>query len=81
MKRRLNDGHDLKVVGSTPIHPGLVVASSLKMLHDDFLCLVESNKQQIEKVTSKIQAQNLETKAFPKRVWIRSTHSASVFVL
>ena len=35
------------------------------MLHDNYLCLVESNKQQIEEVGSKIQAENLETRATP----------------
>ena len=48
------------------------------MLHDDYLCLVESGKQQIKEVRSKIQPENLETKATPKRVRIRPTHSASV---
>ena len=42
------------------------------------LCLVESNKQQIKEVRSKIQAENLETKTIPKRVWIRPKHSSSV---
>ena len=48
------------------------------MLRDNFLCLVESNEQQIEEVRSKIQAGNSETRATPKRVWIRPMHSASV---
>ena len=43
-----------------------------------YLCLVESNKQQIEEVRSKIQAENSETQATPKRVRDRPTHSASV---
>ena len=47
------------------------------MLHDDYLCLVESGKQQIKEVRSKIQPENLEVKATPKRGWIRPTHSAS----
>ena len=59
-------------------NPSLVVASLNKTLHDHYLCLVESNKQQIEKVRSKILAENLETRATPKRVWIRPLHSASV---
>ena len=54
----------------------MVVASLDKMLHDDYLCLVESGKQQIKEVRSIIQPENLETKATPKRVWIRPTHSA-----
>ena len=58
--------------------PKLVVASLDKMLHDNYLCLVESNKQQIKEVRSKIQAENSETKATSKRVWIRPIHSASV---
>ena len=48
------------------------------MLHDNYLCLVESNKPQIEKVNNKIQAENSETRATPKRVWIRFMQSASV---
>ena len=47
------------------------------MLYDDYLCLVESGKQQIKEVRSKVQAENLETKGNPERVWIRPTHSAS----
>ena len=73
---RVVRSHDRTVDGSTS-HPNLVVASLDKMLHDNYLCLVESNKQQI-KDRSKIQAEDLETKATPQRVWIRPTHSASV---
>ena len=40
------------------------------MLHDDYLYLVESYKQRIEEVRSKIQAENLETRATSKRVRI-----------
>ena len=40
----------------------IVVASLDKMLHDNYLCSVESNKQQIKGVRSKIQAENSETK-------------------
>ena len=43
-------------------HPSLVVTSLNKMLHDNYLCLVESNEQQIEKIKSKIQAENSETR-------------------
>ena len=56
-------------------HPSLVAASLDKMLHDNYLCLVESNKQQIEDVGSKIHAENSETRATPKRVWIRPMRS------
>ena len=35
------------------------------MLHDDYLCLMESGKQQIKEVRSKIQPENSETKATP----------------
>ena len=45
MERRFYDDHDRKFSGSTR----LVVASFNKMLHDDYLCLVESGKQQIKK--------------------------------
>ena len=39
---------------------------------------MESNKQQLKEVESKIQPENSETKATAKRVWIRPTYSASV---
>ena len=39
---------------------------------------MESDKQKIEEVRSKILAENSETKATPKRAWIRPMHSASV---
>ena len=35
--------------------PSLVVASLDKMLHDDYLCLVESGKQQMKEVTRKFK--------------------------
>ena len=44
----------------------LVVASLDKMLYDNYLCLVKSNKQQIEEVRGQIQAENLETRVTPK---------------
>ena len=39
---------------------------------------MDSNKQQIVEVRSNIQAENSETRSTPKRVWIRTTHSAFV---
>ena len=51
-------------------HPSLAAVSLDKMLHDDYSCLVESDKQQIKEVRSKTQPRNFETKATPKRVWI-----------
>ena len=48
------------------------------MLHDKYLFLVESNKQQIEEVRSKIPAENSETRTTSKRVWICSMRSAYV---
>ena len=47
------------------------------MLYDDYLCLVKSGKHQIKEVNSKVQAESSETKATPKRVWIRPKHRAS----
>ena len=76
-ERRFYDGHDRKVDGSIPTQ-GLVVASLDKMLHDNYLCLMKSNKQQIEEVKSKTQAEISETRSTPKRVWNRPMHSASV---
>ena len=48
------------------------------MLYNNYLCLGESNKKQIEEVRSKIEAENSETKATAKRVWIRPMHSDPV---
>ena len=73
-ERRFYDAYDRKVDGSTPTPAAFLD----KMLHGNHLCLVESNKQQIEKVRSKTQAGNLETKATPTRVWIRPMYCASV---
>ena len=73
LEGRFYGGHVRKIDGSS-----LVVASLDKMLHNNYFCWVESNKQQIEEVGSKIQTENSETQATPKRVWIRLTHSASV---
>ena len=36
----------------------LIVASLDKILPDDYLCLVESNKQQIEEIRSNSQLEN-----------------------
>ena len=46
-------------------HPALVIESLDKMLRDNYLSLVESNKQQIKEVRSKTQPENLETKTAP----------------
>ena len=52
--------------------PSLVVASLDKMLHDDYLCLVESGKQQIKEVGRK----------FNRKTWKqRQLLSESGFVL
>ena len=56
----------------------LVVASLDKMIHGNYSCLVESNKQQIKEVRSKNSIGNSETKDIPKRVWICPMYSASV---
>ena len=50
-------------------HPCLVVASLDKMLYDNYSCEVERNKQQIKEIRSKIQLENSEANATPKRVW------------
>ena len=52
------------LMGEFNSHPSLVVASLDKMLHDNYLRLVESNKQQIEEVRSKIQGQLLSVTGF-----------------
>ena len=63
---------------NTLLHSSLVVASLNKMLHGNYLCLEEFNKQLIEEVGSKIQAEKSETRAMPKQVWICPMHSVSV---
>ena len=71
-QRRFYDGHDRKVDGSTPTNPRccqLPLTLSLdKMRYDNYLCLVESNKQQIEEIRIKIQVDNSEKRATPARV-------------
>ena len=74
---RFYDGHVRKVDGLTPTQASFV-ASLDKMLHDNYLCLVQSHKQQIEEVGSKTHTEHSETKTTSKRVWIRPTHSAFV---
>ena len=39
-------------------NPSIIVASLDKILPDNYLCLMESNKQQIKKVRSKSQLEN-----------------------
>ena len=63
------------------VHPSFVVGSLDKMLRDNHLCFVESNKQQSQEVKSKTRAENSEAKATPKPVWIRPVYSASVAFL
>ena len=52
LERRFYDDLDRKVKWFNS-QPSLVVVSLGKMLHDDYLCLVESGKQQIEEVRRK----------------------------
>ena len=49
-----------------------------KTLHDNYICLVESNMQLVKEARSKTQPQNLAAKTTRKRVWICPMHSASV---
>ena len=60
-------------------HSSVATVSLDELLYDDFLCLVESNEQQIEEVRSKTQPENSETKKTAKWVWICPTYSPSVF--
>ena len=57
------------------LYDDYLIMSLDKMLHDDYLCFVESGKQQ--RSHKKIQAENLETKATAKRVWISALPSLS----
>ena len=59
-ERRFYD-HDRNVNGSTPNLVSLFVSLD-KMLHDDYLCLVESGKQQIKEVSRKFNR-----KTWPQR--------------
>ena len=70
-ERRFYDDHD-RTVDRFTSQPSLVVASLDKMLHDDYLCLVESGKQQIKEVRRK----------FKRKTWKqRQLLSESGFVL
>ena len=77
-ERRCNDDHDRKDDDGLTPTPNLVAAFLDKMLHDNYLCLVESNRPRIKEVRSKTQTENSETKATPQRVWIRPMNSAFV---
>ena len=55
-------------------HPCLVVASLDKTLYDNYLCLMESSKQEIEEVRSKIQAENVKTRSTPKSGCLGSSY-------
>ena len=46
------------------------------MLHDNYFCSVESNKQQSKEIGSKTQAETPETKTSSMRVRIRLMYSA-----
>ena len=48
------------------------------MLHNNYICLVESGKQLIKEVGSETQPENSENKATPKRVCIRPIHTPSL---
>ena len=68
---RFYDRHDCQVdVSASLLRPWKRCFSTIS-----YYCLMESNKQQIR---SKTQAENSETKATPKRLWIRPTHSTPV---
>ena len=49
-ERRLYDNCQRKLDGLTLAQVSLIVASLDKMLYGNYLCLVESNKQQIKEV-------------------------------
>ena len=48
------------------------------MLHDNYLCLVKSDKQQIKEVKSESLPENSGTEVTFKRIWIHPMYSASV---
>ena len=56
----------------------LEISWYINWIHDNYPCLVESDKQQINEVRNKTKVENSETKATSKRVRIRPMHSASV---
>ena len=51
-------------------HSGLVVASLDKTLYDDYLCLVASNKQQIQWQEFEEIHRNIGSSETPKQVWV-----------
>ena len=77
LERRFYDDHDRKVNGSIPnlvwlLHPWI------RCFTINYLCLVESSKQQIKEVKRKFKRKTWKQKQLLKRVWIRPTHSVSV---
>ena len=77
LERRFYDDHVRKVNGLTP-NLVLLWRSWIRCFTMIiFAWWLKSSKQQIKEIRSKIQPENLETKATPKRVWIRPKHSAS----
>ena len=76
-KRRFYDGHDRKVDGSTPTQ-----ASLLRSWIRCFTTIISAwwnlTSSKLKKSEAKTQAENSETRATTKRVWIRPMHSASV---
>ena len=72
---RFYDDHDRKVDGSTPTQASLLSPSLIRC----FTTIIPAWwNQQIEKVRSKTQAENSETKATLKRLWIGPAYNASV---
>ena len=75
LEHRFYDDHDRKVVRST-----LTQASLLRPWIRCFMMIISAwwflNKQQIKKARSTVQAENSETMATPKRVWIRPMYNA-----
>ena len=49
-------------------NPSLIVASLDKILPDNYLCLVESNKQQIKEIRSRSQLENNGNSGFVLRL-------------
>ena len=74
-ERRFYDDHDRKVNGSTPNSVSLLRSwiRCFTMIISAWWSLAISKLKKSEET----QPENLETKATPKPVWIRPTHSAS----
>ena len=76
-ERRFHNGHDRKVDGSTSTQAPLLLPW-IRCFTTIISAWWNLTSSELKKSVSKLQAENSETRATIKRVWIRPMHSASV---